>query len=51
VLPTAKDAGGYAVTGVEIYGRHRGPIAYGDHDSGSGRLIRLAKLKSVQEVP
>ncbi|MCX5643923.1 MAG: hypothetical protein NTZ17_04445 [Phycisphaerae bacterium] len=51
VLPTAEDTGGYAVTGVWIFGRDRGFIAYADHDSGSGRLIRLAELKRVQQAP
>ena len=51
VLPTAINTGGYAVTSVWIFGRHRGFIVYADHDSDSGRLIRLAELARVQQVP
>ena len=51
VLPTASDTAGYAVTSFWIFGRDRGLIAIGDHESESGRLIRLAELRQVQDVP
>jgi len=51
VLPTASDTAGYAVTSFWIFGRDRGLIAIGDHESDSGRLIRLAELRQVQDVP
>ncbi len=50
-LPTAADARGDAGTCVWIFGRNRSFIAYADHESETGQLIRLAELKHVQPVP
>lgn len=51
VLPTVADAQGHAVTSIWIFGRDPGFVAYGDHDSASGQLIRLAELTQVQPIP
>ncbi|GEM_PF-2161780 len=51
VSPTAADTGGFAIAGVWIFGRDQGPIASAAYELDSGRLIHLAELKSVEEVP
>ena len=51
VSPTAADTGGFAIAGVWIFGRDQGPIASAAYELNSGRLIHLAELKFVEEVP
>lgn len=51
VSPTAVDTGGFAIVGVWIFGRDQGPIASAAYELNSGRLIHLAELKLVEEVP
>jgi len=47
ILPTAVDTRGYSVTGLEVYGRNAGLIAYGEIKASTGNLLTLQRLQSI----